>query len=204
MTTGATTLLPGLDVSRETIEKLEAYTDLIRKWTPRINLIAPGSLPDLWQRHILDSAQLLPLAPPHPLTWVDLGSGAGLPGIVVAILDPAIRVTLIESDQRKAAFLRTCARELALSVTVLTERAESAASQAADVVSARALAPLAALLPLVVRHVGPAGIALLPKGKSASTEVTEALRTWTFDLQSYASHTNPDAAILRLERITLA
>lgn len=197
-------LLPGLNVSRETLSKLELYADLIRRWTAKINLIAPASLPDLWQRHIIDSAQLLPLVLPLAKTWADLGSGAGLPGVVIAILAPQTDVTLIESDQRKAAFLRTCARELGLPLTILTDRAEAAKPRRADIVSARALAPLDALLPLVVRHLAPNGTALLPKGRTFESEVDAARRNWRFDLETYPSHTSPDAAILRLERITRA
>ncbi|SMY07190.1 16S rRNA (guanine(527)-N(7))-methyltransferase RsmG [Flavimaricola marinus] len=197
-------LLPGWDVSRETMAKLEQYGDLIRKWTPKINLVAPASLPDLWERHILDSAQLLPLAPTAPKTWTDLGSGGGLPGIVIAILSPDTEVTLIESDQRKAAFLRTCTRELGLSATIRPNRIDEVAPLGADVVTARALAPLPNLLPLVARHLAPDGIALLPKGKNAQTEIDDARADWGFDLQTHTSHTNPEATILRLERITRA
>ena len=194
--------LPGLDASPATLERLEAYEALARRWTERINLVAPSTVPDLWTRHIADSAQLWPLAPSGARTWADHGSGGGFPGLVIAILAAkagAPQVTLIESDQRKCAFLRTAARELGLKPTILDQRAEAAPPQAADVVSARALAPLPALLPLVVRHLAPGGTALLPKGRDHAAEL-EAARAqgWTFAAEALPSATDPSARILRL------
>lgn len=197
-------ICPGLNVSRETLSQLEAYSDLIRKWTLKINLIAPNSVKDIWQRHIIDSAQLVPMAPEITDHWVDLGSGAGLPGVVVSIIMPRTRVTMIESDKRKATFLRTCVRELNLNATILTDRAEAAEPQQATVVSARALSPLATLMPLVIRHLQSDGIALLPKGKNAQDELNSAQKNWAFDVQRYPSHTSSDATILSLKRITRA
>ena len=197
--------LAGVAASREALERLEVLEVLeaeVRRWTPAINLVSQGSLPDLWTRHVADSAQLWPLAP-GARTWVDLGAGAGFPGLVVAALGaPALAVTLIESDGRKAAFLRGTARAMGLAVTVLDQRAEAAPPQGADVVSARALAPLAALLPLVARHLAPAGTALLPKGRAAQAEVAEArARGWRFDLDAVQSRTDPDGRILRLRAL---
>lgn len=204
MMTQQVELLPDLIVSRETGERLEEYAALLRKWTPKINLIAPSTIQDLWQRHILDSAQLARLAPKAAHTWTDLGSGGGLPGIVISILLPETRTTLIESDQRKATFLRTCVRELSLNTDILSNRIEEATPQAADVVTARALAPLPRLIPLVFQHIGPDGIALLPKGQNHEEEISLARQDWCFDLESHTSHTNQDAKILRLERIRRA
>ena len=208
MSAAATQLVAGVDVSRETLEKLRAYEALVLKWSPTINLVAPATLPQIWDRHILDSAQLLPMAPQRPLHWADLGSGAGFPGLVIAILlqetSAPGKVTLIESDQRKATFLRTCIRELALTANVITSRIEDTPPLSADVVSARALAPLPRLLPLVHRHLAPEGIALLPKGQSARSEVDEARKTWHFHAITIPSQTNPEAAVLRLERISRA
>jgi 16S rRNA (guanine527-N7)-methyltransferase len=194
--------LAGVAASPQTRARLEALEALARKWTARINLVAPSTAGDLWTRHIADSAQLWPLAPPGARAWADLGSGGGFPGLVVAALaaeaeGPA--VTLIESDGRKCAFLREAARVMGLAVTVLNARAEAAAPQGASVVSARALSPLPALLPLVARHLAPGGTALLPKGRAWEAEV-EAARAagWRFALDSRPSATDPAARLLRL------
>ena len=137
-------------VSRETEDRLRAYAALIEKWTPKINLISRSTIPEIWARHILDSVQIVQLAPENWGSWTDLGSGGGLPGCVAAILAPEnAHVTLVESDQRKVAFLRTVQRELDLPMTVLAERIEDADVAPADVVSARALAALTRALGLV-------------------------------------------------------
>ena len=197
--------LPGLDLPRATLDRLEALDALVRRWTERINLVAPSTLPDLWTRHIADSAQLWSLAPAGLETWADLGSGGGFPGLVIAALTADAghpRVTLIESDGRKCAFLRTAARELGLSVTVLDRRVEAAAPQGAAVVSARALAPLPALLPLVARHLAPGGIALLPKGRDFAAELDAARAAgWRFEAEAMPSVTDPVARILRLRTL---
>ncbi|TNC74298.1 16S rRNA (guanine(527)-N(7))-methyltransferase RsmG [Rubellimicrobium roseum] len=194
--------LAGLNLSPTARARLEAFEALARRWTGKINLVAPSTVPDLWTRHILDSAQLWPLAPPEAQTWADLGSGGGFPGIVVAILAAEAgtpKVTLIESDQRKCAFLRTAARELGVPVTVLDQRAESAPPQATSVVSARALAPLATLLPLVARHLAPGGTALLPKGRDHAAEIEAArAKGWRFAVEALPSATDPEARLLRL------
>lgn len=195
----------GLDVSRETYEALKAYAVLTAKWTRKINLIAPSTANAIWDRHILDSAQLYRFAPQHFDTWVDLGSGGGFPGIVMAVLAkermPDAQFTLIESDQRKATFLRTAARELELNAKIIATRIEMAPPQTADVVSARALAPLSTLLGLVSSHIATDGTALLPKGKQAAQEIAEAQKTWRFELEDHASFTDPDARILAIQRI---
>ena len=195
----------GVDVSRETIADLEAFAQLATKWTPKINLIARGTIGDIWDRHIVDSAQIYRFAPESYDTWVDIGSGGGFPGIVMAILgkalQPAARFVLIESDQRKATFLRIAARELGLSVDVIAERIESAPQQAADVVSARALAALSGLLPLAQRHLKTDGLALLHKGRQARQEVADAQKNWSFDLEDHVSITDPESRILAIRRI---
>lgn len=200
------TNLAGVNVSRETIQDLEAFAALVTKWTPKINLIAKGSVVDVWNRHVLDSVQLYRFAPEFFASWVDLGSGGGFPGIVMAIIarkkQPDAQFTLIESDQRKAVFLRTAARELKLPVTVIADRIESAAAQGADVVSARALASLSSLLPLASMHVRDGGVCLLHKGKQAAQEVAEAKENWSFDLEDHASFTDPEARLLVIQRIS--
>ena len=196
------------NVSRETIEKLEIYASLLRKWNRTINLVSPGTVDTLWVRHFADSAQLLSLAPQNMRKWADLGSGAGFPGAVIAVLTesshPDLTVTLIESDQRKATFLRTVARETQTSFTVLAERSESVARLEADVISARALAPLDVLLGYVSHHMARNGTALLSKGASAASEVELAGKTWSFTCESIPSMTDTDAAILKIGEIKLA
>jgi 16S rRNA (guanine527-N7)-methyltransferase len=195
--------LPGLDLPSSALQRLEALEALVRRWTIRINLISPSTVPDLWTRHIADSAQLWELAQGD--TWADLGSGGGFPGLVIAALAAdtgTSRVVLIESDQRKATFLRTAVRELALPAAVLDQRAEAAPPQAAAVVSARALARLPTLLPLVARHLAPGGVALLPKGRGWEAEVDAARAAgWRFALDALPSRTDPSGRVLRVADI---
>ena len=132
------------NVSRETMERLDIYADLLRSWTKRINLVSNKTLPMLWQRHFLDSAQLFPFVTEG--LWLDVGSGGGFPGAVIAIMSPDTPVTLVESDQRKAAFLRTVARETGVGFQVKAERMEALPPAQANRFSARALAPLTELL----------------------------------------------------------
>lgn len=192
-------------VSRETIERLHAFANLLRKWNSRINLVSPSTLPDLWGRHVVDSAQIFSLAPIKHGLWVDLGSGGGLPAIVCAILAqelcPDISFVLVESDRRKSAFLAVCSQEFALPVTVTASRAEAVEPLRADIVSARALAPLPQLLPLVTRHLHPTGVAILPKGKTHQAELEAARTGWQFELKSYQSLTDSLARILALKDI---
>lgn len=200
-----TTHIAGVDVSRETMGDLELFAALTAKWTAKINLIARSTVDQIWERHILDSVQLYKFAPKTYAKWVDIGSGGGFPGIVMAILakemHPESQFILIESDQRKAAFLRTAARELALPVRVIADRIEEAPEQNADVVSARALTALSGLLPLSQRHLKSEGLALFHKGRQSAQEVAEAQKTWSFDLEDYPSITDPDARILAIRRI---
>lgn len=197
--------LAGLDVSRETHEHLQRYGDLLRKWNPKINLIAPSTLTDLWERHILDSSQIYGLVNEPVARWVDLGSGGGLPGIVCAILAKGqgsnTKFVLVESDKRKAAFLAVCGREFQLNMIVESQRAEHLPPQQADVVSARALAPLPQLLPIVARHLSPFGTAMLPKGKNHMAELEAARAEWQFECIAHASLTDAAARILAVRNI---
>jgi 16S rRNA (guanine527-N7)-methyltransferase len=196
---------PGLDVSRETAERLALYADLLRAWSPRINLVSRQTLADLETRHFADSAQLLALVPPDATTLADLGSGGGFPGLVIAILAaeqrPALHVTLVESDQRKAVFLRTVAQRVGVPVTVLANRIESLPPLGTRVLSARALAPLTTLLDHAERHLRPGGIALFPKGANWRAEVEEALERWRFRCENLPSATSTEGAILRIGEI---
>ena len=200
--------IAGVDVSRETMDDLKQFAEHLKKWNSRINLVAPATIPDLWSRHIADSAQVFATAPQQAKIWVDLGSGGGLPGVVCAILAkqymPECAFTLIESDKRKAASLMVIARELDLKMTVLAERAEAVTPCNADIVSARALAPLPQLLSWVHRHVSKGGIALLPKGKTWEEEVAAARTDWMFNASSQVSKTDPAARLLVIKELSRA
>ncbi|MEM1066827.1 MAG: 16S rRNA (guanine(527)-N(7))-methyltransferase RsmG, partial [Pseudomonadota bacterium] len=193
--------------SRETSERLLILAALLQKWNPKINLVAAATIQDLWVRHITDSAQLWSHTPPFK-HWADLGAGGGFPGAVIAILAqserPDAQITLVESDRRKATFLRTVARETGVGFTVSDARIEALDPLDADIVSARALAPLDALLPWIHRHLAPGGTALLPKGRRSDEELEKALETWRFTCQKFASTTSPLGAILKLTEIERA
>ncbi|PIE15960.1 MAG: 16S rRNA (guanine(527)-N(7))-methyltransferase RsmG [Rhodobacterales bacterium] len=197
--------LSQVDVSRETLERLDTYAALLTKWNPAINLVAPSTLQHLWSRHFLDSAQVLGIAP-DAKKWVDIGTGGGFPGLIVAILaaqtHPDLAVTCIESDLRKATFLRTVARETGVDVQVISNRIEQVEPLHADVLSARALAPLNKLLGFAERHLSPDGRALFLKGASYADEVKEALENWRFQADTYASKTDLNAVILTLGDIS--
>lgn len=191
-----------MNVSRETEMRLRAYLDLLTRWTARINLVSRASLDDGWQRHILDSVQLMHHAPPGWAHWADLGSGGGLPGVVIAIIAgdlPGLRtVSLVESDARKAVFLRAALRETGTSATVIETRIEDARPLGADVISARALAPLPRLLDLAAPHLAPGGTALFPKGRNVETELADALDRWAFACEKIPSDTDDGAVILKI------
>lgn len=192
--------LTDLDVSRETNERLHIYAKLLRTWNPKINLVAPSTLPDLWSRHFVDSAQLYALVPDDFDHWVDLGSGGGFPGLVIAILAQEqagiSRVTLVESDGRKSAFLRTVLRETGVSATVITKRIEAVPPLSASVVSARALAPLSKLLEFAHLHLSETGIALLQKGQSWEKEMPDAESAWQFSYRIDKSVVDENSVIL--------
>ena len=166
--------------------------------------MAPETLGDARHRHFDDSLQLLKLAPANWHSWTDLGSGGGFPGLVIALARPEMQVTLIESDRRKAGFLRTVARDAGVRPTIVAERIETVARLGSDVVSARALAPLHKLLPLVERHIAPDGIALLQKGKTVDAEIERALEDWHFDCEKVRSEIDPTSVILRIGDIKRA
>lgn len=194
-----------LDVSRETFEKLTAYCDLVRRWNPAINMIAKSTIADVWGRHLLDSAQIFEHCPPTAGTWLDLGSGAGFPGLVVAILaverQPELRVTLVESDRRKSVFLGEVIRQLGLKAQVMCHRIEDIEPQGADVVSARALAPLSSLCAHASRHLCRSGTAIFLKGAQAADELTAARLKWQFHEVAHPSRTDENATILVVKDI---
>jgi 16S rRNA (guanine527-N7)-methyltransferase len=202
---GAEEFRAAFDVSRETTDRIETHLRLLARWNPRINLVSATSLPEAWQRHVADSAQLWRLRPLGTRAWLDLGSGAGFPGLVMAAIAaeraPELSVSLIESDGRKAAFLGIAVREMGLAVTVLARRIEELPAQGVDVVSARALAPLDALLPMLEKHRRPGGIGLFPKGRTVHKEIADASTHWRFEHNIYASLIEQKAAIVEIGAI---
>lgn len=194
-----------LNVSRETVERLKLYEALLHKWNPRINLVSQASLKESWNRHILDSMQIYGLAQ-HPVDhWVDIGSGGGFPGLVIAIMGvekkSPVNVTLVESDTRKCAFLRSVIRETGAPATIINDRVENIPPLEADVVSARALADLSSLLDYAERHLNQTGIAIFPKGASWTNELPTAQSTWNFSHQVVKSKTEAGPVILTIAGI---
>lgn len=190
------------DVPREAVGPLQDFVELFARWNARINLVSRAEPADIWARHVLDSAQLIPLAPADAARWLDLGSGGGFPGVVCAIISRALerpaQFTLVEADGRKIAFLREAARLLAPEVTVLHARIESVALPPHDVISARALAPLARLLDYAEPFIHPQTVLLFPKGRQASSELTAAQASWHIEAEPIQSGTDPDGTIFRI------
>jgi 16S rRNA (guanine527-N7)-methyltransferase len=199
-------VVAGIAVSRETLDRLEQFAALLIKWNPAINLVARSTIEDLWARHILDSVQLARFLEHQPRNWLDLGSGGGLPGLVLAIVSseksPATRFDLVDSDQRKCTFLRQAVRELGLqNARVHSARIDGLQPMAADVVSARALSSLPVLCGYAAKHLKPEGVAIFPKGASFVDEVREAKLKWRFHIEEIESMTNKDARLLKLSAI---
>lgn len=191
-------------VSRETMSRLLTYESLLRKWQGAINLVAKSTLDDVWRRHFQDSAQLVALAPETATRWLDLGSGAGFPALVVAILlrvRPGISMRLVESDERKCAFLREVIRLTEAPAIVhccRIETFEPPAGWEADVISARALAPLEKILPWASPFWGKATIGLFPKGQGVAGELTESAKNWIFEHEAIPSRSDPSGTVLKL------
>lgn len=194
-----------LNVSRETLERLFAFCDLVERWNPAINLISKSGVGDIWNRHLIDSAQLIRQMPTDGRLWCDLGSGGGFPGIVLAVLAkelyPEANIVLVESDRRKSVFLSEAARLLQVAVSVKVQRIEDLEPQNVDVLTARALAPLSILCGYAYRHLNPAGVAIFPKGVAAEQEIEDARKQWQFDCSKVQSATDPDALVLALRDI---
>lgn len=188
------------NVSRETLGQLEAYTQLLTKWNKTINLVAPSTLDELWTRHIWDSYQLLELIP-EGADIADIGSGGGLPGLVTAIARPDCPITLIERDQRKAAFLKQVVMSLGLShASVVNDDIKNIQSRH-SLVMARALAALDALCELSYPLLLKDGICLFPKGENFATEIEEAQKTWDFTHAIQASKTHDSACIISITKL---
>ncbi len=179
------------------------YVALLLKWNAKINLIGPATQADIWSRHIDDSLQLVPLIPKNAKTLVDLGSGAGLPGLVIAIQCPQLFVTLVEQDQRKAAFLTEAKHRLGLSnVTVMAIDIAELVGQY-DVVTARALTALDGLFAMAHRLMGAGGIALFPKGENAAEELKKASESWDYQSTAKPSKTHAISSIISISQLSL-
>jgi 16S rRNA (guanine527-N7)-methyltransferase len=194
----------GVGVSRETRDQLDSLVNTLGRWQKAINLVGRATVEDVWVRHILDSAQLAAVIPREARTLVDLGSGGGFPGLVISALRPDLDITLIEADARKAAFLGEASRRMELKKPprIVIGRIEDVAPVRADVVTARALAPLGQLLAWADRHRMDTAICLFHKGKGWQAELTEAMKDWEIDCQPLSSVTDRDAVILRIGSYT--
>lgn len=193
------------DVSRETISRLEILISLLIKWNPKINLVAKSTIDTAWHRHIVDSAQIWQLIDPNAQHWLDIGAGAGFPGLIIAAIAaekaPKMQITLVESDQRKCVFMQTAAREMRISPTILSERIESLPPQNAEILSARALAPLEKLLEFADTHRKPDGTCLFLKGQTVDSELTSSAVSWHISADKIPSMTDSNAVILRIGEI---
>jgi len=194
---------PLADVSRETLERLELFITLLGKWNRRINLVAPATLSDAWQRHVVDSAQIFPLLPSETRILVDLGSGAGFPGLVLAILGIP-EVHLVESDRRKIEFLREAARVTEAPLLLHATRIEALPPFPTDVVTARALKSLDETLTLAATFHRPATACYFHKGASWADEVAAARRSWRFQATAHPSVTDRSGVVLELREIERA
>jgi 16S rRNA (guanine527-N7)-methyltransferase len=190
-------------VSRETLERLDAYVGLLTKWQRRINLVSRASLADVWRRHILDSAQVMDFLPATPGRILDLGSGAGFPGLVLAILG-ADGVELVESDGRKCAFLAEAARISGVSVKIHNKRIEALEAEPADVITARACAPLVDLLSFAARFWGPHTRMIALKGADVDEELTDATKCWRISVDRHPSRSDPNGTVLCLGNLDRA
>lgn len=189
-------------VSHETIHRLSAYKAMLEDWNSRFNLVSESTLPHIWTRHFLDSAQLMPFIPESAAVLADMGAGAGFPGLVLAILAQGqgrdLKVHAIESTGKKAAFLQAVIDELKLNAVVRNERIEDIKDLKADVVTARALKPLPELLKYANRLINKDSVCLFLKGKSAAEELTEARKYWTFDAEIRQSVSDDSGSVLAL------
>lgn len=189
-----------LDVPRETQEKLDCYVQLLIKWQARINLISSKTLPEIWHRHILDSAQLVSYLPKTPSVILDMGSGAGLPGVILAILTRH-QLHLVESDSRKIAFMRTALRETGTSAILHEQRMETVPALRPDIITARALAPLSQLITLASAQHHEKIEYLFLKGREAKQELTALPACPKMEAECLPSMTDSQASIIRLKPI---
>lgn len=190
-----------IQVSRETLDRIDILIELLKKWQTRINLVSANSLATVWRRHILDSAQLTLDYPENIGVLTDMGSGAGFPGLILAIMRTH-RTHLIESNQKKCAFLREAARLCHIDVHVHDARVESLIPWPSDVVTARAVAPLDRLIGMAKPFLAPiGGLCIFPKGAQVGQELTAAHKRWMMRVESRASLSDPDGVVLKITDI---
>jgi 16S rRNA (guanine527-N7)-methyltransferase len=187
-------------VSRETLGRLERLTALLLKWQKAINLVASNSLQDVWRRHIWDSAQLFPLLPPGTRSVIDIGSGAGFPGLVLAAMGVP-ELHSVESDQRKCSFQREAARIAEIPVTIHARRVESLPKMQADAIVSRACADLPQLLEYTFPLMACSAQCLFLKGQQVERELTEAGKGWKMQTERIPSRTDPSGTVLRLSHV---
>jgi 16S rRNA (guanine527-N7)-methyltransferase len=176
-------------------DKLALYAGLLARWNRTIRLVSAHDVPAIWTRHVIDSLQLLPFLPVGLTGAIDLGSGGGLPGLVLALAS-GVHFDLVEADARKAAFLKEAAQATGASVTVHAQRIEAVALPPSRFVTARALAPLPKLLSLAAPLLAPGGLCLFPKGQSFDAEIDEACHSWSMTIETIPSRTSPEARLL--------
>lgn len=183
-------------------EELHTYKTLLETWQKTINLVSSSTLPHLWERHFEDSLQLLSYLPPSPSTLIDLGSGAGFPGLVLALCRrESLKVTLVEADLRKCLFLDNVSRETFLDLTVIRSRIEKISPFKQDIVTARALAPLPKLLEYAAPFMGEGSVGFFLKGKSNEVEIEMAQKEWNFSLEIFPSLTDSQGRILKISHL---
>jgi len=183
--------------------RLRLFAGLVEKWSPKINLVSKADLPHIWERHVQDSLRLLLYVPAGTERAIDLGSGAGFPGLVLCIAT-GIPFDLIESDSRKAAFLMEAVRQTGAPAKIHNTRIEAAAVVPATLITARALAPLDKLLGLAAPLLAPGGICLFPKGRMAADELTAARALWHMDAERISAPEWGDSCILKVSQISHA
>ena len=190
-----------MNVSRETMDRFARWKALLQRWSGAINLVSPDSLKAFWIRHALDSAQLAALAPKGAKTFIDLGSGAGFPGLAIALMlrqDRELSMTLVEANAKKAAFLRAAIKETGAPAEIVNARTEAMPARPYDVITARALAPLETLLMLAVRFSGPDTVMLFPKGRNVLKELRATRGSWALEYDVLPSCTDKDASIVKI------
>ncbi len=191
-----------MNVSRETISRLKVYQALLEKWQPRINLISSHTLSDVWQRHFEDSLQLIKYISDAPQSLVDMGSGAGFPGLVLALSYPtSLKVTLIESDVRKSLFMENVSRETNVPVKIISKRIEDVQDIKGDIITARGLSALTKLFEMSFPLMTDSSQCLFLKGKGVDKEIDEAKKNWEFDLEIFLSLTDSTGRILRVKNL---
>lgn len=192
-------------VSRETMVCFVQIEQALVQWSRRFNLVSPASLSQFWSRHVLDSVQLFDLAPNTAKTWLDMGSGAGFPGMILAIMlreRLGATMVLVESNRKKASFLQHCTRISGAPATIKQQRIETVIAENIDVITARALAPLDQLLAFSQPFCGKETLLILPKGKNAKQELTNAQKQWDIEVDMHTSKTDCHAVVLCVRKFS--